>query len=147
LNIAKRFAVVVADRAHAYIYETSRSNGELLRVSTLENPNARLHERDLGSSAPGRSFNRSAGVHQTYQQKHSLQEQAVSRFARTIGRNVLHRLASKKYTGLVLIAAPRMLSQLRNALPRAVQAQVVLEIAKDLVHQPKRELVEQLRAA
>ena len=140
-----KFTVLVADRGQALLYETEKLGRRLQRVSTLTNPSARGHERDLGASAPGRSFNRSAGVHQTLSQRTSLQDQATERFARSIGRSLSQLGRSADCTGIVLVASPRLLSRIRKTLPRAVQAKVVAEVPKDLVHQPQRLVVEHLQ--
>ena len=86
---SKTYTVVVADRAQALLYETPRMGGRLQRIATLGNPHGHGHERDLGASAPGRAFNRSAGVHQTMGQRTSLRAQATEKFARAITRTLL----------------------------------------------------------
>jgi len=143
----KTFTVVVADRAQAQVYETARIGGALVRVATLENPNAHLHERDLGAAAPGRSLNRNSGVHQAFASKHSLREQVTASFARVVARNLAQSVRAAQGNGIVLVAGQRMLFELRRALPRNVQNKVIREIRKDLVHQPKRDLLTHLRAA
>lgn len=144
---AGKFTVVVADRAQAQLYETEKLGARLQRVATLDNPSGHGHERDLGSAAPGRSFNRSAGVHQTLSQRTSLREHSAEQFAKTIARSLSRTAAAAQCAGVVLVASPRFLSSIRKALSRNVQAKVVRVIAKDLAHQPQRIVNEHLRAA
>lgn len=142
----KKYTVVVADRAHAHVYETPRLGGELQRIATLGNPNARRHERDLTTYAPGRAFNRTSGVRQTYEPKTTAKEHDAAQFARVVGRTLELSLKSEHSDGVVLVAAPRMLSAIRRALPKGVTEKVVREIPKDLMHQPKRALQQHMSA-
>lgn len=143
----KKLTVVVADRAHAHVYETPRLGDDLLRVATLGNPNARLHERDLMTYAPGRSFNRNSGQRQAFAPRETARQHDSAQFARVVGKTVELSIKSNKCDGVVLIAAPRMLSAIRRSLPKAVTDKVVCEIPKDLVHQPKRVIREHMSAA
>jgi len=143
---SKGLTVVVADRAHAHVYETPRLGGDLVRVATLGNPNARRHERDLMTYAPGRMFNRSSGAHQTFTPHETARQHDAAQFARVVGKTVQLSLKSNKCDGVVLVAAPRMLSEIRRSLPKSAMSRVVCEIPKDLVHQPKRVLIDHIRS-
>ena len=141
---SKPLLVVVADRAHAHVYETPRPGATLERIATIGNPNARLHERDLGTYAPGRSFNRSAGIHQTYATEHTRKQHEAERFARVVGKTVALSLRSARCGGVVLVASPRLLSAIRRSLSKATREKIVREIPKDLVHRPKRAITNYL---
>jgi protein required for attachment to host cells len=56
-------------------------------------------------------------------------------FAKAVARTLDGARARNEFERLVLIAAPRMLGLLREALPAPCRSVVAAEIAKDLVRQ------------
>lgn len=65
-------------------------------------------------------------------------------FANEIGLWLGEALRSNSYDRLVLIAAPRMLGDLRKALSESVHSRVVAEVNKDLTKLPEAELQTEL---
>jgi protein required for attachment to host cells len=70
---------------------------------------------------------------------------ATRLFAREIAAEVSQQLRSGECEGVVLVAAPRLLKQLRTSLPLADRGRIIREIPKDLIRQPASVLRDQLR--
>jgi protein required for attachment to host cells len=66
------------------------------------------------------------------------------RFADQLAAMLQDELNQGKFDRLVLVAPPKALGQLRDALPKSVSARVSAELAKDLTHLPAQELREHL---
>lgn len=138
--------VLVADYSRACLFETPSYGSSLVQLAALVNPDARLPERELGSDAPGRVYNRSSGVHQAYERRH-FRDNALRRFAGEIGKFLETSLHSGECEGIVLVAAPRFLSELRRALPQTVRNKLLGQIPKDLAKRPMSLISKQLRNA
>ncbi len=139
--------VIVASRGQADIYDAVGLGKSLTLVRTFKNPKAHLHERQLVSDSPGRVYNRTGGVHQSYGQRHKLRDEATESFARELGKALTTEVRSKRCVGLVLIGAPRLLNQLQQVVPRSVQTKVIGRIPKDLGRQDTRVINRYLAAA
>jgi protein required for attachment to host cells len=66
--------------------------------------------------------------------EHNAQRHQLERFAKQVADEVERGRIEHAFDRLVLIAGPRMLGLLREALPEASRSAVVAEVAKDLVH-------------
>lgn len=137
--------IVVADESEARFYDTERHDARLRQVGRIEDPQARLHDRDFKSDRPGRVFDhapaaagrRGAVAHHATggegdrrPRKHEMQL-----FARRVAHELELAEREKKFERIVLIAAPSFLGALRDALPQSVRLKVAAEVHKDLVHQ------------
>lgn len=139
-------AVLVADQFKGSIYLTPHLGAPLVQLSVHLNPDARVHERDLGSSAPGRVINRMAGMHQAFAPHRNFKLQALQRFGKTLDEQLRQLLDQHLCDSVVLVAAHRTLGALRHALPRAVRDKVDAEIAADWVHCSPQVLRQRLAA-
>ncbi|HEY7740634.1 MAG TPA: host attachment protein [Steroidobacteraceae bacterium] len=142
MNTGSPTCVVVADQAEARIY---LMRGASLRLAAaLENPSAHLHDRDLKSDRPGRVFDRAppargrrgaVGHHSTGGERKP-RRQLAAEFARSIATAAAANRRESGFDRLVLVAGPRLLGQLRRALPAGLRTRVAAEVAKDWVHLP-----------
>ncbi len=149
---AMSLRVVVADRARARIYEVPRVRGPLRLVEQLDDPQAHWHDRDFKSDRPGRVFDHASGggrrgavAHHGTQGERSPSKHEAEVFAHRIVAAL--EQARAQFTRLALVAEPGFLGQLRAVLPHSLQAAVVLEIPKDLVHLDEGALDEALSPA
>jgi protein required for attachment to host cells len=111
----------------------------------MESGKARAQTHDLVTHDRGRAFS-SAGTHksalaqQTDPHEHE-QDVFAARVARVLDNGRLHGT----FASLSLIAAPRMLGRLRDALAAQTRARVIDERSADLTHVPTDELARRLR--
>jgi len=134
--------VIVADQSGARIF---LMRGAAMRLAgTLENPAARLHDRDLKSDRPGRVFDRApaargrrgaVGHHATGGERKPRRQLELA-FTRSIAAAAAASRRESGFDRLVVVAGPRFLGQLRRSLPAALRTRVVAEVAKDWVHLP-----------
>jgi protein required for attachment to host cells len=120
-----------------------RGRGALKPAGHLDNPKARLHNRDLATDRPGRVFDRAppakgrrgAGARHSADGERSPRKHQAELFARRIVAQLRKAQRSGSFDRLVIIAGPAFLGLLRVAMPKALRETIVREIPKDLVHQ------------
>jgi protein required for attachment to host cells len=125
--------LIVADERAATLFDMDKVAGPLRPAGKIENPEAGLPPRELVSDRPGRGF--SGG------QRHALDGERTSRrwhpqidLARQIAEAVDRGRTRHEFDRLVIMAGPRMLGLIREALPAPARALVALEVPKDLAH-------------
>lgn len=133
--------VVVADSTRARIFDAESSSAALSEAEGLTSPEGRLHDRDMTSDLPGRSFdsNKAGGRHAmepTTDPKHEL----AIEFARSIARHLDAARVKHDFEQLVIVAAPSFLGLLREQLNTACRKLVAFELNKNLVQQTPEEI-------
>lgn len=130
--------VLVADSAYARIFTADSPLGPLTELETLTHPESRLLNRELGSDAPGRTFDSMGdGRHGMEVATRPKQQEAIE-FAAEVVRRLEAGHQRQEFTCLMLIAAPEFLGLLRGKLDVNVRGKVTLEVAKNLVkHSPE----------
>jgi protein required for attachment to host cells len=117
MQAEKAFWVVVADEARAIVYARATKRGALTELLTLENPDGRKKAGELVSDRGGRSFDSSGqGRHAMGQQRTGPKVQIATTFARQVAGEISKATHSGRCRGYVLVAAPRFLGLLRDAL-------------------------------
>ena len=146
LSIRHKEWVVVCDGAKALVLENvgDATMPDLKTREVYQQKGAAT--RDLGTDAPGRAAgidgkNRSA-VGQT--DWHQRNEKA---FLEDLAKRLESRVSAGDVKSIVLVAPPRALGVLRNALSPALKGVVRAEIDKDLVAVPVYEIEKRLTAA
>lgn len=129
--------VVVADARRAGIYSRQKRFSELEPLQVLEEPQARTHERDLVSDAPGRSFDSHGTGRHAMEPGETTKHHIRGAFARRVAGELEVGRRAGHFEHLVIVASPDMLGELRAHLDRATRQCVVLEVDKDLTgHEP-----------
>lgn len=128
--------VVVADSTQVRIFNTESSSAGLFETEEMASPEGRLHDRDLTSALPGRSFdsNKTGGRHAMEPPTDPKHELALE-FARTIARHIESARVKHNFEQLVIVAAPTFLGLLRDQLTPACHKLVAFELNKNLVQQ------------
>lgn len=151
--------VVVADEAIARLLATDPdAPGELQPLHALTDPTAHAREGELHVNDAGRrsgsvsreggrpggpaaggsaSLVASAGEDETHQ--------SAQAFARRVAAELAAAARDRRYDELTLIAAPRFLGLLRQALDANVRALVVAELDKDVIHESDAEVAARVR--
>lgn len=137
--------VLVADHASARVFRVPGLEADLDELIRLENPAGHGHERDLGSSAPGRGVGGGEGRRTAFESAHTLREHATELFVRKIARELAPLLTREPAAQLVLVAGPEMLGALRGHLDLAGESR--LEWPHNLANLPTPDLRRRLRTA
>lgn len=153
-KITARTWVVVADGAHAKVY-TGDADGRGLSAAPVSTYDATTkRNRELVTDKPGRLWGpgprggapnvgqRSAADPRTEPRRHVEQM-----FIKDVADAVESAVKDGAVDQLVLVAAPRALGDLRNALSDYVKAKVIAEIDRELVQRPPAEILDHVREA
>lgn len=137
-----RYRIVVADSRHADFFDLTALGAPLDKLTTLPNPYYARFNRDIGADSPGRSMHRTgAGIRRTaLDSRTPLKDQANERFAKLLADQVARDVRANSFDGLVLVVAPRFLSQLKRRLPPSAREQVIAEVPQNLSDLPRLEL-------
>jgi protein required for attachment to host cells len=131
--------IVIADGEHVRFVQPDTDN-TLRTLSSLDSATAHLRSRDTGSDRPGRSFESSGGAHHAVGQRHDLHALEKKRFVKLIAEQINAASGSDEFDELLLIAPPRALQELHEALDAAARAKLVGTLEKDLVKTPDPDL-------
>jgi protein required for attachment to host cells len=136
------FVVADAGRAEALVKRRGESGYDSVRM--WENPLAHLKAHELGEDRPGRAFESSSARRSAMEPRETPKEAAEHDFARELAAALDAAVAGGEAQRIVLIAAPRLLGDLRPLLSRAVQGAIAAEHAKDYTRLPRAELFARL---
>lgn len=138
-ELAQGTWVVVADGEKALFLEnvTDAQDPNLRVVSTAAQDNPA--SREQGTDAPGRYPDGGAGQRSAVQETdwHRL---AKDRFAKDLAETLYARAHAGAFDRLVIVAGPRVLGALREALHAEVKARLVAEVPQELTHHPVAEI-------
>lgn len=124
--------VVVADSSRARIFMAKNATGELDEIETLANPEARLHEIDMTSDLPGRTFDSAGKGRHILEKNTEPKQQKIVDFAKQIDQLLEKARTKKRFSQLILVAAPAFLGILRNQLSSPTSRLVAYELDKNL---------------
>lgn len=140
--------IVVADHAGVRFVDASGPRAALREAGSLDNPGARLPDRELKSDRPGRVFARAASPgsrrgavpHSDTGGERRPQRHAAEVFARRIARELGAARRAGAFDRLIVVAGPAFLGELRRALPKSLSQIVAAEVRKDLTRASSAEL-------
>jgi protein required for attachment to host cells len=124
--------LVIADEREANFYDLGKPSAELEGRGSLHNEAARP-DRELETDRPGRRFGGTHGNRHAVDGERSTERHEAELFAKSVARTLDVARTRNEFDRLVLIAAPRMLGLLREALPEQCRSVVAAEVSKELV--------------
>jgi protein required for attachment to host cells len=138
--------ILVADEAIARILEKPRKGNELKPVEELTDPDAHAREGDMHNGPHGRRAGAGGGANPqaTVSAGDSERHQHAKLFAARIAKRLLELRREKRFDGIHIVAAPRLLGYLRQELHAEVSNVVVDTLDKDLVHESNADLARRL---
>lgn len=125
--------IVVAESARARVFSRAGIKGRLQEIADLSHPESRLHDRELTSDMPGRSFDSHGQGRHSMEQPTDPQDREAQAFAEEIARQVDHGRRERSFDALVLVAPPKFLGLLRAELNKLTRDLIVAEINRNLV--------------
>ena len=145
LLIPRNALVLIADGARAKLLRNTGTVRKLRFVTEFEMHQENPPTREQGTDRPGR-YLAADGVSRSAVEQTDWHQRAEERFARNVAA-LLYRIAhTRPFKRLIVIAAPRVLGDLRAAFHPEVAARVVAEIPRDLTPMPVAELPRLLTA-
>jgi len=88
--------------------------------------------REISNDRPGRSFESADGSRHGYQSPTDPAEKNETDFVKKLAKFLDQSLADEKYDRVIIAADPKSLGHIRGFLTKAVQAQLLGDLAKDL---------------
>ena len=140
----KAIRIVVADSARARIFTLSERGGKLQEIADLSHPESRLHDTELTSDLPGRTFDSHGQGRHGMEQATEPKEREAQAFAVEIARYVERSQRDESFDSLVLVAPPKFLGRLRSELNKAAREALVGELDKNLVEADGKTLEQHL---
>lgn len=138
--------VVVADESTAIVYARDSLSGPMRELFSLDNDTARKKTDQLISDSGGRSFDsHGKGRHTMGHEKADPKKIAAMAFAKMIAERIAKRMYDGSSRGFALVAAPRFLGVLREALSIATTVEPYVTVDKEVVGQ-STEVIEKLLA-
>lgn len=136
--------ILLAHRAGARVLEHLGPGKGLQPVEEIPHPAGRLKNQDFDADKPGRAFDSHGTGRHAMEREHSPVEQAAMAFARQLADHLDRARATGRYERLVLVAEPRFLGWLREALRPETAQRVIASVDKDLAENDPRTLAERL---
>lgn len=124
--------VVVADNSKAKIFRLVKFPNKIEEITQLVHPASRLHNQDLISSKPGRSFQSGGTTRHAYQPETEPKQVEAIKFAREVVQYLSTAEKKGEFSRLYLIAEPSFLGLLRQLIHPEMQKLITNEIAKEL---------------
>jgi protein required for attachment to host cells len=131
-----RIRIVVADQAEAIFYDTASLRARPREVGRISDPAAHLHDRELVTDRPGRSYESVGSARHAITRENDPRHEEAVRFARRISRRLDRARREGEFDELIVVAGPPFLGMVRAEMSRPTRERVVHEIRKDLVHSP-----------
>jgi protein required for attachment to host cells len=125
--------ILVARRDGATVFASNGRDRPLTVVHRIPHPDGRLRPRDIDTDRPGRAFDRGGYGRHAFSTEENSAERVEHEWAIHLARYLDNYRATNAYDRLVLIAPPKLLGSLRDALPTPTQRVVVAELTKDLI--------------
>lgn len=141
----KRIWILVADGARGrLLLHAGPKSGLTPATGVEEYQGDRRPSREIGSDRPGRGFESANPTRHGYAPRVDWHEFAKREFAARMAAILDRCRERKRFDELVLVAPPKTLGDLRQALDPKTAACIRQEVAKDLVQLSDHELEERL---
>ncbi len=132
--------LLVADSSRGRIFQAKSPSGELNEITTLAHPEGRLHEQELTSDLPGRTFDRHGLGRHVMEDRMSAKEQDTLKFAVRIAEYLDGMRTEGKFERLIIVAPPDFLGVLSAKLSDPLRKLVSMRMDKNLAQKSAREI-------
>jgi len=137
--------IVVADGSRARFHRIAEDGRSIAATEArLESARARGRAEDLVTDRAGRSFSSAGGGGHAMDPELDPQEREKERFHARVMETMRDAAEHHGVRRFVLVAEPRTLGALRDALPDSLRRHVVAELDKDHVDTPPDKLMAQV---
>jgi protein required for attachment to host cells len=139
--------IVVADAAHARIFESDELMEKMTEIESRIHPESRLKIGELMSDGRGSTQARPGDARSAMDPQTDRHQVEVEKFAHELAKHLTEGSSRRAFDRLVLVAPPRFLGLLRAELTPELQRKVVAEIRRDWAQRPPHEIPSLVRAA
>lgn len=135
--------ILVADEAHARLFESERANGELLEVADFVHPEAHHADRGHRDRLP-RSQQSVGSARHGIEPRTSSEAKIRHEFAAELSDFLNEARVANRYDNLVLMAAPAFLGSVRSELDPQVARMVTHALDKQITDASMERIREEL---
>lgn len=139
--------VLVADAAHAQVYESDLMFKELLPLEGWVHPASRVKAKELVAGDRGSTRQGPEGAKSAFERHTDPHRATVDVFARELAEAMRMGRVEHRYERLVLVAPPMFLGHLRQNLDDETSRSVVGAVSRDWFGVAADELAERVRTA
>lgn len=140
----KKTWILIAHRGGARLLENPGPGKGLELIEEIPHPEGRLKNQDIDADKPGRAFDSHGQGRHALERERMPTEQLAAQFAKQLAGMLDEGRVRMRYDQLVLVAEPRFLGWLRDALSPETAQRVVASLDKDLGEVDLHELPERL---
>lgn len=124
--------IAVAHRGGASVFESRSPNLPLKLVEKLEHPAGRLKASEINTDRPGASSESGGSGQHPMRRRQSATDVIADQFAREVAALLDAGRTGDRFRRLALVAEPRFLGRLREAMTPATRALVMVSVDKNL---------------
>ena len=117
---------------------------EIRQVHDLEFSTDHRRSSELGSDRPGRSVESHGTARHAIEPKTDPHRELKRAFADQLVDVLTAHLEAKEFDRLILVAPPKMLGDLRQAIGQGLRAHITGEVGQDLTKVPNSEVADHL---
>lgn len=132
--------VLVADSTHARLFSAESPSSPLHELETMNNPEGRLHDRDITSDLPGKIKGSAGAGGHAYDDETDPKQYLAVNFARRIAKYLEEGRNSRHFEQLLVVSAPAFLGELRSQFSSQLSKLVCFELAKNLTTHSNEEI-------
>lgn len=136
--------IVVADAAHARVFEITGLGRRLREVHDLSHPESQMYARQLRTGGKGDVIDSAGSGHRQPDPRTNQSEKHADHFAKEISEFLRQKRDGDAFSSLVLVAEPKVLGRLREKLDQATMQLVTDSIDKNWVKHDVRQIEELL---
>jgi len=138
MKVFKRWFVIV-DGGRARFVERDEE-GRFRTVSSFEATSLQMRSRDIGRDRPGRVYESADSSRHVTEPRHDPHETEKRKFVALVIGEIENALKGGSFDEFVLVAPPKVLGEVRQALPATLAKVLTDTFAKDLTKIPDHEL-------
>jgi protein required for attachment to host cells len=142
-----RTFILIAHRSGARLFKQDHVHAPLALHTQFDFPKGRLQEGEINADRPGRVHDRMGNQRHGVSREESAVDHLTAGFVRELADYLRTARLAKDFDHLVLVAGPKLLGRLREALDADTLALVTASLHKDLQDVPERELPAHLAEA
>ncbi len=125
--------ILLADGSRARLLYLRNRVAPMEEIADFVHAASRMRDPDLATDEPGRVRDRHGSGRHAMAEPNQVKDQEKQRFARELAERLRQGRVEGRYDGLVLIAPPQFLGELREALDAATAERITHSFDKDLV--------------
>lgn len=123
--------VVVANSTEARIFKLVKFP-KIEEIDSFIHPEGHMHNQDLVSSRPGRTFQSMGTARSAYEPKTSPKQNEIDKFARSLGEHLSSTHHRGEFSRLYVFAEASFLGLLRQHIDAKTKDCIIVETTKDL---------------